>query len=80
MVEIVGDQLEGPHVQGHEALAASLGLADFEAASRVVGSKFVYLRGAAAMLELALQHWAVQQVDPGLPIRCSADCRPPAGF
>jgi len=62
VVEIVGDQLEGPHVQGHEALAASLGLADFEAASRVVGSKFVYLRGAAAMLEMALQHWAVQQV------------------
>jgi seryl-tRNA synthetase len=76
VVEIVGDQLEGPQVQGHEALAASLGLADFEAASRVVGSKFVYLRGAAAMLEMALQHWAVQQVPARPSVCCCDDCEP----
>lgn len=62
VVEIIGTPLKGPNILSHEHIAANLGIADFEAASRVVGSKFVYLRGAAAMLEMALQHWAMQEV------------------
>jgi len=45
---------EGFAPRDHVALAEALDLVDFEAASAVSGSKFYYLRNAAAMLELAL--------------------------
>lgn len=44
----------------HVELCESLGLADFEAASRVSGSSFYYLLGDGALLELALVQYAVR--------------------
>jgi seryl-tRNA synthetase len=35
---------------------------DFETGGKVCGSRFVYLTGAGAMLELALINWAMQKV------------------
>jgi len=46
--------------KSHDTLGHDLGLFDFEAASRSVGSKFVYLQRAAALLELALQQLAMR--------------------
>lgn len=67
VVELVGAKREFSfHPKPHEQLAAALGLTDFEAASKVVGPKFAYLKRAAALLELALQQWAVKfTVDKG---------------
>ena len=45
----------------HVALGDALGLFDFEAASKSSGSRFVYLKGAAALLELALIQWAISR-------------------
>ncbi len=41
-------------VRDHLSLGESLDLLDFETAANVSGRKFVYLRRAAAMLEMAL--------------------------
>jgi len=49
-------------VRDHTAIGDMLGLFDFEAASRVSGSRFVYLKGAGALLELALINWTMQKV------------------
>ena len=43
----------------HVALGASLDLLDFDTGASVAGAKFVYLRRAAAQLELALCTWAL---------------------
>lgn len=43
----------------HVALGERLKLFDFDAGARVSGTRFVYLRGAAALLELALIQWAM---------------------
>ena len=43
----------------HLALGASLDLIDFDAGAAVAGTKFVYLKRAAAQLELALCTWAL---------------------
>ena len=40
-------------VKDHVQLGASLGLMDFEAGAAVAGTKFAYLRGAGALLEVA---------------------------
>lgn len=39
-------------VKDHLQLGAALGLMDFEAGSAVSGTKFTYLRGAGALLEV----------------------------
>ena len=49
-------------VRDHTELGTSLGLLDFEAGASVAGTKFVYLKGAAALLELALCNWAMTHV------------------
>ena len=46
----------------HLELGAALDLLDFEAGASVAGTKFVYLKKAAALLELALCNWAMTQV------------------
>jgi len=43
----------------HLQICQDLDLADFERASRVTGSKFYYLKNEAALLELALQRFAL---------------------
>jgi seryl-tRNA synthetase len=43
----------------HVAIAEALGIVDFEAGAAVSGSKFYYLTGAAALLELALVNYAM---------------------
>ena len=48
----------------HLALAADLDLVDFESAARVTGQKFYYLKREAALLELALQRFALDQLQP----------------
>lgn len=45
----------------HTALGDALGLFDFDAAGKASGSRFVYLKGAAALLELALVQWAISR-------------------
>lgn len=47
-------------VKNHVELMEALDLIDFEAAADVTGSKFYYLRNAAAMLELALINYTMQ--------------------
>jgi hypothetical protein len=49
-------------VKDHLELAEALGMVDFERAAEVSGSKFYYLKGMGAMLELALVNWAMQKV------------------
>lgn len=46
-------------VQDHTELAEQHDLIDFEGASRVAGNGFYYLRNEAVLLEMALQHYAV---------------------
>ncbi|KAJ1723824.1 seryl-tRNA synthetase [Coemansia erecta] len=43
----------------HLDVATGLGIVDLAAAARVAGSRFVFWRGAGALLELALVQWAV---------------------
>jgi seryl-tRNA synthetase len=47
--------------KNHVELMEQLDLVDFEAAGKVAGSKFYYLRNAAALLELALINMAMQK-------------------
>jgi seryl-tRNA synthetase len=65
LVALVGPkrdfQAEGFEPKDHVTLAESLDLVDFESAATVSGSKFYYLRNAAAMLELALVSLALQR-------------------
>ena len=49
-------------VQNHVDIGEKLGMFDFETGSKVSGSRFVYLTGAGAMLELALINWAFAKV------------------
>lgn len=46
----------------HVALCDKHDLADFEAAAKVTGSSFYYLKGAGALLELALINYAIKTV------------------
>jgi len=43
----------------HVMLGEDLDLIDFESATRVSGAKFYYLKNEAVLLELALQHYAI---------------------
>ena len=45
---------------GHLEIAQKFDLVDFTSASKLTGSKFVFLKNEAAMLELALCNWAMQ--------------------
>ena len=49
-------------VANHVDIGERLGMFDFGTGSKVCGSRFVYLTGAGAMLELALINWAMQKV------------------
>lgn len=51
--------LAGFELKDHLALASTLGLVDWEAASLVSGTSFYYLKNDAALLELALVQYAV---------------------
>ncbi len=48
----------------HLALASALDLVDFERAALVAGQKFYFLKREAALLELALQRFALDQIMP----------------
>lgn len=48
----------------HLALCADLDLVDFERAAQVSGQKFYYLKREAALLEIALQRFALDQIMP----------------
>lgn len=54
-------------VRNHVEIMEALDLIDFDAASDVSGSKFYYLRNAAALLEMALVNFAVQVLLPACP-------------
>lgn len=49
-------------IKNHVDLGESLDLMEFDTASIVSGSKFYYLRNAAALLEMALINYAFQKV------------------
>jgi len=51
-------------VKDHLALATELDLVDFERAAKVSGQKFYYLKREAALLEIALQRFALDQLAP----------------
>ena len=59
-------------VKDHVQLGESLGLIDFEAGAAVAGTKFAYLRGAGALLEVARSsgarscHWLMSQSTVGV--------------
>lgn len=62
-LKVVGAQREfGFAPKDHVALGEALDLLDFEAAAEVSGSKFYYLKNAAALLELALVNYAMAKV------------------
>lgn len=48
----------------HLELASALDLVDFENAARVAGQKFYFLKREAALLEIALQRFALDQLMP----------------
>ena len=63
VVELVGSKPElGSSLRDHLQLGKELDLLDFEAAAVTSGSKFAYLKRAAALLELALCNWAMVQM------------------
>lgn len=45
--------------QGHEALATALGILDIERAAKISGARFYFLKNEGALLDLALQRFAV---------------------
>ncbi len=59
-VKRVGD----PRTEGtdHATLGAALGIIDTERAAKVSGSRFGYLKGKGAMLELSLVRWAMDNL------------------
>lgn len=63
VLETVGKQRQMDfEVRDHVRLGTELGVIDFEAGAAVSGAKFAYLRGAGALLEVALVSWALQRV------------------
>jgi seryl-tRNA synthetase len=59
VLRTVGEPREGPALD-HLALAG--GMIDMEAAARLSGARFAYLKGDLVMLELALVRWALERV------------------
>ena len=64
--------------QDHLAIANDLDLVDFESAATVAGQKFYYLKREAALLEIALQRFALDQIMPSgfIPIVTPDVARP----
>ncbi|KAL3141627.1 hypothetical protein ABBQ32_004864 [Trebouxia sp. C0010 RCD-2024] len=63
VVAVVGSPQEFDFkIRDHVQLGQELDCIDFDTAAEVSGSKFVYLRRAAALLELALVNYAMQKV------------------
>lgn len=63
VVNEVGQQREfGFDVKDHTTLGEALGILDFDNGAVVSGSKFYYLKGAAALLELALVNWSMSKI------------------
>lgn len=62
----------------HLAIASDLDLVDFESAATVAGQKFYYLKREAALLEIALQRFALDQIMPSgfIPIVTPDVARP----
>ena len=62
----------------HLTLARALDLVDFESAAKVAGQKFYYLKREAALLELALQRFALDKLLPSgfIPIVTPDVARP----
>jgi len=62
----------------HLAIASDLDLVDFESAATVAGQKFYYLKREAALLEIALQRFAFDQIMPSgfIPIVTPDVARP----
>lgn len=50
---------EGFEPQDHLAIAEALDLVDFAAGAKVAGQKFYFLKNEAVLLDLALQHYAI---------------------
>jgi seryl-tRNA synthetase len=46
----------------HTEIGEKFDLFDFDSGSKITGSKFVYFKNEAALLELALCSWAMQKV------------------
>lgn len=50
----------GDDILGHIEIGKKFDLLDFNNASKLTGSKFVFMKNEAAMLELGLLNWATQ--------------------
>jgi seryl-tRNA synthetase len=62
VLRVVGSPAAFPFpTRDHVALGDALGLFDFDAGAKASGTRFVYLKGAAALLELALVQWALSR-------------------
>jgi len=61
VVEESGDRKIGTF-ESHIDIAARFDLLDFSNASKITGSKFVFLKNEAALLEMALINWSLQKV------------------
>ena len=57
-----GDKKMGQDLPNHLEIGEKFDLLDFANASKLSGSKFVFLKNQAAMLELGLINWAMQTV------------------
>ncbi|CAG9460340.1 unnamed protein product [Pedinophyceae sp. YPF-701] len=62
MAEIGAKKDFGFEAKDHVAIGEALGAVEFDAASEVSGSKFYYLKGAGAMLEVALTSWTMSRL------------------
>jgi seryl-tRNA synthetase len=63
VVRVVGDPPAfGFEPRDHLDIGTSLGLIDMEAAARASGSRFAYLKGELAFLELALVQYALRKL------------------
>ena len=61
VLEHVGEPREIPNAKDHLELGESLGLIDMARGAKVSGSRFYFLTGAGAMLQLALLNLAAQK-------------------
>ncbi|MFI6344918.1 serine--tRNA ligase [Streptomyces sp. NPDC050560] len=71
---------EGFEPRDHVELGEALGAIDMERGAKVSGSRFYYLTGVGALLELALVNAAIAQATEGgfIPMMTPALVRPPA--
>ena len=62
LVKEGGPVIDKTKTTSHLEIGQKFDLLDFASASKITGSKFVYLKNEAAMLELALCNWALNFV------------------